>query len=94
MPRVAAVLRVQSLPWELPHTAGTAPPPNTTQINISMKKEHTYRENRLVVAEGEVGAGGKDWEFRISRYKLLYIGWIKNKVLLEFPSWCSGNETN
>ena len=27
-------------------------------------------ENRLVVAEGE---GGMDWEFGISRYKLLYI---------------------
>ena len=24
----------------------------------------------------------KDWEFGISRRKLLYIGWIKNKVLL------------
>ena len=27
--------------------------------------------------------GGEDWEFRISRYKLLYfIGWINNKVIL------------
>ena len=25
---------------------------------------------------------GKDWEFRISRCKLLYIGWINNNVLL------------
>ena len=23
-----------------------------------------------------------DWEFGVSRYKLLYIEWIKNKVLL------------
>ena len=29
--------------------------------------------------------GGKDWEFGISRYKLLYIGWINNKVLLYSP---------
>ena len=28
------------------------------------------------------GRGGKDWEFGISRCKLLYIGWINNKVLL------------
>ena len=27
--------------------------------------------------------GGEDWEFRISRYQLLYfIGWINNKVVL------------
>ena len=37
-------------------------------------------ENRLVVAKGE--GGGKDWEFGISRCKLLYIEWINNKVLL------------
>ena len=38
-------------------------------------------ENRLVVAKGEGGGGGMDWEFGISRHKLLYIKWI-NKVLL------------
>ena len=27
---------------------------------------------------------GEDWEFGISKGKLLYIGWIKNKVLLLF----------
>ena len=26
--------------------------------------------------------GGKDWEFRISRCKLVYTGWINNEVLL------------
>ena len=26
--------------------------------------------------------GGMEWEFGISRCKLLYIGWINNKVLL------------
>ena len=42
----------------------------------------TDRENRLVVAKGEGGGGGKDWEFGISTCKLLYTGWINNKVLL------------
>ena len=28
------------------------------------------------------GGGGKNWEFGISSCKLLYIGWINNKVLL------------
>ena len=35
-------------------------------------------ENRLVVAE----AGGIDWEFGISRCKLLYMEFINNEVLL------------
>ena len=40
-------------------------------------------ENRLVVAKGCGGVRlGKDWECGISRCKLLYIGWINNKVLL------------
>ena len=39
-------------------------------------------ENRLVVAKGEGEGGGVDWEFGISRGKLLHIGWIHNKVLL------------
>ena len=36
-------------------------------------------ENRLVVAKG---GGGMEWEFAVSRCKLLYIGLINNKVLL------------
>ena len=39
-------------------------------------------ENRLVVAKGEGCGRGKDWEFGVSRYKLLYREWINNKVLL------------
>ena len=31
---------------------------------------------------GRGGGGRKDWEFGISRCKLVYIGWINNKVLL------------
>ena len=39
-------------------------------------------ENRLVVAKGKGGWRREDWEFGISRCKLLYIEWINNKVLL------------
>jgi len=39
-------------------------------------------ENRLVIAKGEEGRRDMDWEFGVSRYKLLYIGWINNKALL------------
>ena len=35
-----------------------------------------------MVAKGEGVEGRKDWEFGISRCKLLYVGWINNKVLL------------
>ena len=41
-----------------------------------------FIKNRLVVAKGEVGGGGMNWEFGVSRCKLLYIEWINNKVLL------------
>ena len=37
----------------------------------------------MVAGEGRGGRGeGMDWEFGISRCKLLYIEWINNKVLL------------
>ena len=51
-----------------------------TQINISTKQTHKYRKQTVVPKGG--GGVGKDWEFEISRCKLLYIGWINNKVLL------------
>ena len=35
-----------------------------------------------MVAKGEGAGGGMEWEVVVSRYKLLYIEWIKNKVLL------------
>ena len=38
-----------------------------------------------MVAKGR-GGGGLDWEFGVSRCKLLYIEWINNKVLL-YSTW-------
>ena len=35
-----------------------------------------------MVTKGEGGEGGMDWEFGVSRCKLLYIEQISNKVLL------------
>ena len=47
-----------------------------------MKKQtHRYRE-QTCGCHGGGGRGGTEWEFGISRGKLLYIGWINNKVLL------------
>ena len=49
------------------------------QINISMKQKqtHSYREQPCGCQGGR-----KEWEFGISRDKLLYIGWKNNKVIL------------
>ena len=41
-----------------------------------------------MVPKGEEVGGGKDWEFGISRCKLLFIGWITNKVLLYSTEDC------
>ena len=51
-------------------------------MNISMKQKQTRRHREQTCGcQGGGGGGGKDWEFGISRCKLLYKGWI-NKVLL------------
>ena len=39
-------------------------------------------KKRLVVAKEEGGWGRMDWEFEVSRCKLLYQGRINNEVLL------------
>ena len=52
-------------------------------MNLSSKQKqiHKHRE-QTCGCQGEGGKGEKDWEFEISRCKLLYIEWINNKVLL------------
>ena len=52
-------------------------------MNLPMKQKqsHRYREWTCGCQGGGAG-GGKVWEFGMSRCKLLYIGWINNKVLL------------
>ena len=49
---------------------------------VSLSSIITGIENRLVVAKGEGSEGGVNWEFGVSRYKLLHIEWINNKVLM------------
>ena len=48
-------------------------------MNLSTKPTHRYREKTC----GCQGGGGvRDWEFGVSRCKLLNIGWKNNKALL------------
>ena len=52
-------------------------------MNLSTKQKQTHRHREQTCGcQGGGGQGRKDWEFGISRCKLLYIGWINNKVLL------------
>ena len=49
---------------------------------LQNRKRLTDIENRLVVATGEGGGRGMNWEFEVGRCKLLHVEWINNKVLL------------
>ena len=52
-------------------------------MNLSMKQKQTYRhKEQIVVAKGEEAPGEMDWEFGVSRCKLLHREWINSKVLL------------
>ena len=51
-------------------------------MNISTKQKQTHRHREQTCGcQAGGGRGGLDWEFGISRCKLLFIGWINNKVL-------------
>ena len=52
-----------------------------TQMNLSIREKQT-QTYRIDLRVKEEVRGGIDWEFGLSRCKLLYIGWINNKVLL------------
>ena len=45
------------------------------------RNRHTDIENKLVVVKGKRWGRAMDWVFGVSRYKLLCIEWINNKVL-------------
>ena len=57
-------------------------------MNISTKQKQTHRHREQTCGCQGLAGGGKDWEFEISRYKLLYTGWINNKVLLYSTGNC------
>ena len=76
-----------------------------TQMHLSTRQKQTNRHKEQTCGcQGD--GGGMDWEFGISRCKLLYIEWKNNKVLLYstgnyiqypvinhnggLPWWCSG----
>ena len=56
---------------------------------MDLPLKQTDRQKTLVVAKGEMGRGGMDWVFGISRCKPLNTEWINKKVLL----YNTGNST-
>ena len=59
-------------------------------INTSTKQNSlTDIENRLWLPRGREDGRGKEWEFGIHRDKLLYRGWINDKVLLYSTGNCN-----
>ena len=46
---------------------------------IYKTKTFTDVDNRLLIAKGEASGGRDYWKFEVDRYKLLYIGWIKQQ---------------
>ena len=53
-----------------------------TQVNLLQSRNRLSDiENRL--DKGEEDGEGMEWDFGISRCKLVYTGWMKNKVVLQ-----------
>ena len=50
--------------------------------NRSRLTDLEHRLAVLLLSRGRERVGGMDWESRINRSELLYIGWTNNKVLL------------
>ena len=54
-------------------------------FSTKWKQAHRLRKNRFMLAKGKRGRREMNWEFGISRCKLLHIEWINNTVLLQSP---------
>ena len=52
-------------------------------MNLTMEKKqtHGHGEQTCGCRGGEEGSG-MDWEFRVSRCKLLHLEWISNEILI------------
>ena len=54
----------------------------TNELIYETETDSQAQRTDLCLSRGRVGWGGMDWEFGVSRCKLLHIKWINNKVLL------------
>ena len=51
-------------------------------MNSTTKQKRTHRHTEQTGFCQKADGGRMEWEFGISRGKLLYTGWINNRVLL------------
>ena len=52
------------------------------QVNLSTEKKETLGcGEQTCGCQGERGGSGVDWEFGVSRCKLLHLEWISNELL-------------
>ena len=52
-------------------------------MNLSTEQKQTHgRREQTFGCQGGEGESGMDWEFGVSRWKLLHLEWISNKILL------------
>ena len=52
------------------------------RIYLQNRNKLMNMEYRLEVAKEYAGRSGMDWEFGVSRCKLLHLDWISNEILL------------
>ena len=53
------------------------------QMNLSIKKKQTHAlGEQFCGCQGEGEASGMDWEFGVTRCKLLPLEWISNDILM------------
>ena len=51
-----------------------------TQMNLSIKQKQTHRHREQTCGcQERGGGGGMDWEFGVSRCKLLHIEWMDKR---------------
>ena len=55
---------------------------DTNELIYETEIDSQTQRTDLWLPSGRVYGGGMDWEFGVSRCKLLYIEWVNNKVLL------------
>jgi len=48
-------------------------------LSTKQKKPHSHKQETCG-CQGGGGESGIDWEFGVSRFKLLHLGWMSNKV--------------
>ena len=51
------------------------------KLSTEKKQTHGHRE-QTCGCQGRGGKSGMDWEFGVSRCKLLHLEWISNEILL------------